>query len=247
MEIFVNNLITGDDAKTLLDEMFNNFTATFTRLPANVKQRMKEENGLVVFLHMISTDLGGHALKPYTRPYRELMRLIDNTVAKVEKFLEEYFNNDGRTAYLFTADHGMTDWGAHGGGHVTETLTPVIAWGAGVSGPLAKLTNLQQIDLCPLMSGILGLPVPTNNRGRLLPNMLKLTSKDAAILMQANVRQLLQVFELTKQKTRKASMFLFFKDFDKLTMESANKRLMLAEKALKVRVLLFADLINARL
>lgn len=45
------------------------------------------------------------------REYLDNTGLVDSGVAEIVSVLEEYFGNDGRTAYLFTADHGMTNWG----------------------------------------------------------------------------------------------------------------------------------------
>lgn len=39
------------------------------------------------------------------------MGLVDDGVSEIVSVLEEFFENDGRTAYVFTADHGMTNWG----------------------------------------------------------------------------------------------------------------------------------------
>ena len=93
----------------------------------------------------------------------------------MENLIEEFYNHDGQTAYVMTADHGMTNWGSHGAGHHHETLTPLVAWGAGVRVPLApehrdyvpdemyewKLahlhrTDVNQADIAPLMTSLIG-------------------------------------------------------------------------------------------
>jgi phosphatidylinositol glycan class N len=35
---------------------------------------------------------------------------VDQGIAKIEGLINEYFK-DNHTAFIFTADHGMTDWG----------------------------------------------------------------------------------------------------------------------------------------
>lgn len=37
--------------------------------------------------------------------------LVDTGVAELVSTVEEFFDHDGRTAYVFTSDHGMTNWG----------------------------------------------------------------------------------------------------------------------------------------
>jgi len=36
---------------------------------------------------------------------------VDQLVQEVNKIIEEYYSHDNQTAYIFTSDHGMTDWG----------------------------------------------------------------------------------------------------------------------------------------
>lgn len=37
--------------------------------------------------------------------------LVDTGVAELVSIMEDFFGYDGRTAYVFTSDHGMTNWG----------------------------------------------------------------------------------------------------------------------------------------
>ena len=36
---------------------------------------------------------------------------MDTGVAELVSIVEDFFGYDGRTAYVFTSDHGMTNWG----------------------------------------------------------------------------------------------------------------------------------------
>lgn len=45
------------------------------------------------------------------REYLDNIGLVDAGVAEVVSIIEDFFDNDGRTAYVFTSDHGMTNWG----------------------------------------------------------------------------------------------------------------------------------------
>jgi len=47
----------------------------------------------------------------WNREYKENVRVVDAGIKKVEEMVEEFFQHDDKTAYIFTADHGMTDWG----------------------------------------------------------------------------------------------------------------------------------------
>lgn len=69
--------------------------------------------------------------------------------------------------------------GSHGEGSIQETETPYVAWGAGISKPQMALKNnntpqtwnlqyleridINQADLAPLMSILLGIPIPVNS------------------------------------------------------------------------------------
>lgn len=112
------------------------------------------------------------------------MKVVDQGIKETVELIDNYFN-DKLTAYIFTSDHGMTNRGSHGAGQPHETETPFLAWGAGVNNwkgiadqfltmKHVKINGLQiprydieQADVAPLMSTLLGTAPPVNNFGKL--------------------------------------------------------------------------------
>lgn len=45
------------------------------------------------------------------RKYLHNIKLVDEGISKVVQDMSDFYGNDEKTAYVFTADHGMTDWG----------------------------------------------------------------------------------------------------------------------------------------
>lgn len=89
------------------------------------------------------------------------MNYVDRKIKEVVQLTENFFG-DNSTAYIFTSDHGMTDWGSHGSGSTDETETPFIVWGAGIN-TFNFRQNIEQIDITPLISTLIGAPIPINN------------------------------------------------------------------------------------
>lgn len=60
--------------------------------------------------------------------------VVDSIVQEVERLMKDYFK-DEKTAFVFTADHGMSKLGNHGDGESDNTRTPLVVWGSGVRKP----------------------------------------------------------------------------------------------------------------
>ena len=107
--------------------------------------------------------------------YLRNIETVDGGVKKMVKLFENHFGHDDSTAYVLTSDHGMTNWGTHGAGHAHETLTPLVAWGAGIKRSesvvseeyddgfsakwnlsAVKRCDVSQADIAPLMASLIG-------------------------------------------------------------------------------------------
>jgi ethanolamine phosphate transferase 2 subunit G len=93
------------------------------------------------------------------------------------------------TLFILCGDHGMTEAGNHGGAGPGETSTALVFLSSRLrplapSGRKCPVTPqggqyefysmVDQADMAPTISSLLGLPVPRNNLGVLLPSFLGL-------------------------------------------------------------------------
>ncbi|TRY73706.1 hypothetical protein TCAL_00914 [Tigriopus californicus] len=164
---------------------------------------------VVLFLHLLGCDTNGHRHNPRSPEYQRNIRMVDQGIERMVELFDRYWRHDGRTAFVFTADHGMTDWGSHGAGMAHETETPLVVWGAGVRRPIPSKTktsssppywhmdhlfrsDVEQADVAPLMSVLLGTNIPKNSVGRLPVDYLDM-SPDHKIKASLAVAQ--QMFE----------------------------------------------------
>ncbi|KAH8783628.1 GPI ethanolamine phosphate transferase-like protein [Hyaloscypha finlandica] len=196
------------------------------------------QDKLVFFLHLLGLDTNGHAYRPYSKEYLNNIKVVDEGVKEITKLIEDFYN-DGKTAFVFTADHGMSDWGSHGDGHPDNTRTPLIAWGSGVAKPVTTtdkiapghdelsadwdLDHIQrhdvsQADVAALMAYLAGLAFPVNSVGEL---PLSYLAGDVAVRSEAflaNSRGILDMYRV-KEEQKKATE-LRYRPFKPLSDEA---------------------------
>ncbi|CAG9826507.1 unnamed protein product [Diabrotica balteata] len=174
-------------------------------------------NGNTFFLHLLGIDTAGHGYKPHSKEYKDNIRLVDRNIA----IITELFNNlyqDGLTAFVFTADHGMTDWGSHGAGTDHETEVPVIAWGAGIEKN-HKRQDINQIDLAPMLASLIGIHIPINSLGILPVNYINSSQENKAQMMKSNVLELLEIYNRKKLRTKSGALLYIPFKFDEFINE----------------------------
>ncbi|KAK9480014.1 Phosphatidylinositolglycan class N-domain-containing protein [Lipomyces japonicus] len=195
-----------------LDDLFLNATKD-PQLNAALRQ-----DKVVFFLHLLGIDTAGHASRPYSLQYYQNIQHIDAGIRRLEQQVNDFYKDD-KTAWVFTADHGMSDWGSHGDGHPDNTRTPLIAWGAGVAKPdkinptghddfsrpwnlnNVKRVDVEQADIASLMSYLVGLNYPGNSVGKLPLEFVDADLKIKSRAIVANAFEILEQYRVKEQHT----------------------------------------------
>ncbi|KIW19903.1 hypothetical protein PV08_00478 [Exophiala spinifera] len=188
---------------------------------------MLRDDKLVFFLHLLGLDTAGHGFRPYSKEYLNNIKVVDKGVEDVTKLIDSFYG-DGETAYVFTADHGMSDWGSHGDGHPDNTRTPLIVWGAGAAKPEiyrqvkapghedgfsfdwgldhVRRHDVDQADVAALMAYLVGVEFPVNSVGRLPLNYLAASPREKAVAAIVNAKQLLEIYHVKEEQKRATSL-----------------------------------------
>jgi phosphatidylinositol glycan class N len=226
-------------------EALEDFAADATQLDTWVFERVKsllqnakqnrdlelalKEDRSIFFLHLLGPDTTGHAYRPSSWEYLDNLRHVDRGVQDVTEHIEEFFG-DNQTAFIFTSDHGMSDWGSHGDGNPDNTRTPLVAWGAGIAGPQLKRKtgvlyqenslssgwgldhiqrhDVQQADVAALITYLLGSEFPASSVGYVPLSYLDADANAKARTSMANTKSLIELYRV-KEARKKAEKLRF--------------------------------------
>ncbi|KAI0314892.1 Phosphatidylinositolglycan class N-domain-containing protein [Amylostereum chailletii] len=202
LPMFARGATPGKVKTWMYDEEDEDFTKDATALDFWVLDELKtlfhnatedpvldaqlREGNVVFFLHLLGLDTTGHSYRPHSKEYMNNILVVDQIVRETENLVNGFYN-DQDTSFIFTADHGMSRIGNHGDGDPDNTRTPLIAWGAGIRGPLPGDSladeysapwlldhlvrrDVEQADIAALMSALLGTNWPVNSVG-VLPDV----------------------------------------------------------------------------
>lgn len=212
------------DATQLDIWVFDKVKALFASARTDPKLNAKlREDKIVFFLHLLGLDTSGHSYRPYSKEYLHNIKVVDQGVREITEVIEDFYGDD-ETAFVFTADHGMSDWGSHGDGHPDNTRTPLVAWGSGVAKP--KTTrwgvapghedgfssdwnldhihrhDVAQADVAALMAYLAGLEFPVNSVGKLPLSYIEAAPHEKAKAALANVQGVLEMYHVKEEQKR---------------------------------------------
>jgi hypothetical protein len=146
----------------------------------------------LVLIHLDQVDWAGHHEGGPRDPQ------WDAAAGRVDVLLREIAAplDLSRDTLLVSSDHGHIDRGGHGGQDAAALLEPMVFTGAGIRPGVYG--DVQMVDLAPTVAALLGANVPASSQGRILTQMLALTSEQAASLESA----------LTAQQSRLLTSYL---------------------------------------
>ncbi|KAJ2169375.1 major facilitator super transporter protein [Coemansia sp. RSA 562] len=161
-----------------------------TNVTRHVRPELERDDWGVVVLHYLGLDHIGHLAGPKSPLMRPKQREMDDIVRTVHEIVADQDRKrmaaDAQakpTLVVLLGDHAMNEIGNHGGNSQLETSTVFVFIGSGIAGQpmadhgrnaLSKLlaSNVQQSSLVSTLALLFGVPIPKNNLGLPLPELL---------------------------------------------------------------------------
>lgn len=163
----------------------------------------------VLIVHFLGVDHVGHTYGPHNQHMDAKLRQMDDALAEILDRLDASMECH---AALIMGDHGMTADGNHGGGTEEETHAALFVQMSSACGKSRhtdwhlesvrrselvqqEFGEINQIDLVPTISLLLGIPIPYANLGSLVPSFMPGTSTaEAATGLALNAAQVWRYF-----------------------------------------------------
>ncbi|WVR03951.1 hypothetical protein IAU60_000950 [Kwoniella sp. DSM 27419] len=153
--------------------------------------------------HFLGVDHVGHRVGPHRDTMRIKLEQMDQVLRRVVDLLDE------DTLLVVLGDHGMDDKGNHGGDSDLETAAALWLYSKGAAinakadqaladtwpshvfpGTEQALRHVNQIDLVPTLAMLLGVPVPFNNLGSIIPECFAGDTGKLEAATRANAKQI---------------------------------------------------------
>ncbi|KAG1722347.1 hypothetical protein EDB19DRAFT_1898207 [Suillus lakei] len=152
--------------------------------------------------HGLGVDHAGHRVGPDHPVLRVKLEQMNHLLRDVVAAM------DDDTLLIMLGDHGMDKMGNHGGDSVLETMSALWVYSKvplslpehtipdailpTITFPDATVPHrhVQQIDLVPTISLLLGLPIPFNNLGTVIPELFNRNGSSLQKAMELNAAQI---------------------------------------------------------
>ncbi|KAJ7123819.1 hypothetical protein C8R43DRAFT_1076204 [Mycena crocata] len=155
--------------------------------------------------HFLGVDHVGHRVGPDHPSMKDKLLQMNGVLERVVELL------DDETLLVVLGDHGMDRSGDHGGDGDLETSSAMWIYSKGAELAAAEIPSgllqyktfpnaptshrsIQQIDIVPTLSLILGLPIPFNNLGTVIPELFGVNLTRALEINVAQIKSYLDAY-----------------------------------------------------
>ncbi|KAK3401191.1 hypothetical protein B0T20DRAFT_406238 [Sordaria brevicollis] len=195
---------TFDRADGTTSFFVSDFTEVDHNVTRNIPAELVKDDWNTMILHYLGLDHIGHKGGPRSPHMVPKQQEMDSIVRHIYKAMEAQ-DHLKSTLFVVCGDHGMNDAGNHGASSPGETSPALLFISPKLKGlqksqeaPLPEAEDFQfystveQSDLAPTLAALLGLPIPKNNLGALIPEFLPIWPKktNQAYLLHQNARQI---------------------------------------------------------
>ncbi|XP_033095681.1 GPI ethanolamine phosphate transferase 2-like [Anneissia japonica] len=180
------------------------FVSDYTEVDNNVTRHLEptlaRSDWDVLILHYLGLDHIGHIGGPSSPLVTPKLEEMDAVLTKIYTSIEQQdAYSELPSLLVLCGDHGMSEAGSHGGASPSETLTPLILLSSkfkDIKGSLFPYDEVQQIDMAPSLAVVLGLPIPQNSLGIVIPEVLNLLPMRQRLrALQLNSNQLMNLMK----------------------------------------------------
>lgn len=164
----------------------------------------------VLIGHFLGVDHVGHRVGPERETMRIKLKQMDDVLRHVVELL------DDDTLLVVIGDHGMDSKGNHGGDSDLETAAAMWLYSNGAPLTVEAVENfdpfqswptfmfpssrqairhVNQIDLVPTLALLLGIPIPFNNLGSVIPECFASDIDRLEVATRVNAQQIMRYIE----------------------------------------------------
>lgn len=138
----------------------------------------------ILILHYLGLDHVGHTVGASNNLIDKKQFEMDQIIKMI--YSQTILDSAKRTLFIVCGDHGMTRDGNHGGTTFNETATGLIFFSSHDIWTMQTFTNtshVSQVDLVPTISLLLGLDIPIDNCGKLIPDIFSSLPKEQILYL----------------------------------------------------------------
>ncbi|WJX61884.1 hypothetical protein P8452_46933 [Trifolium repens] len=180
------------------------FVKDTVQVDRNVSRHLGDElsrdDWNLLILHYLGLDHVGHIGGRSSALMDSKLSEMDEVVRMIHtNILQNLENDQGQTLLVVVSDHGMTENGNHGGSSYEETDSLALFIGPKNHASDHTLSNhdtIFQVDIAPTLALLFGVPIPKNNIGVLISQMVdSLTDDQKLRALQLNSWQLFRLLQ----------------------------------------------------